>query len=58
MQTERKGCVKNKKHIKEEGGKDEDKERKENKCAKSRLMNKWIDQEQKIVKQEFEYDQV
>jgi hypothetical protein len=50
--------VKNKKHIKEEGGKDEDKERKENKCAKSRLMNKWIDQEQEIVKQEFEYDQV
>jgi hypothetical protein len=50
--------VENKKNIKEQRKKDKDKDERKNKYAKSRLMNEWLDQKKKRVKQKFEFDEV
>lgn len=49
-------CVENKKSIKEQRGKDQDKDEKKNKYTRSRLMNGLLDEEQRAEKHKSEFD--
>jgi hypothetical protein len=56
IKSEKERDVENKKRTKEQEGKGD--EEKKNNCAKCKLLNEWVDQEQKIVKQKLEYDEM